>query len=134
MKKNIFIIVFIVCFMAVYAWGANTVKITSTTIDISDIDSDWDFSSETEFSEAPFNQGLLINNIQFIGGAASDQCIIYDHPSSGTSAVCFDVTVSDVTDPKLKVMAPVQRYHPKLLYSEGTYSSGARVIILLDAE
>ena len=118
------IITFLLGLSATLSLAANTITVSpGGIITISSIDSDWTWSDTFPTG----TDSVEIFSIQFNPGAAGDQCVILDTNASGSEL--FDVSATDVYDQKEKIY-PRIRMKPFLDYSAGTYSAGAKVIIV----
>ena len=99
---------------------ANTIVRTGPVVHITDIDSDWLWS--TQF---PGINKIPVVSIQFNGAAQDDQCIISE--GSITGAILFDFTADNVYDQHPKYFHGVG-LRPVLDFSIGTYSANSSVI------
>jgi len=128
MKKRILgILVACLVLMSGPAFGVNTIKYVSPVVEITDIDSDWLYSTATFLGTTG---RINIISIQFNPGAADDHCVILDTNAAGPAI--FDVTSYDAYDQRIKYFQqPNPGFKPFLDYSAGTYSAGAKVIIIL---
>ena len=97
------------------AMAANTVTSNGQIVEISSIDSDWD--SQTAYD---------VISITFIPGAISDECIIKN--GSATGATLFHAVSGD-GEPRVQYYFG-ETIVPFMDFSDGTFSSGAKVIIL----
>ena len=115
--KKLIVFLILIAFVPSIAWAVNTVTTNGKVIEISAIDSDWN-------PQASYN----IFSITFVPGAISDACVIKN--GSATGATLFHAISGD-GEPR------VQYYFgegvvPFMDFSDGTFSSGAKVIILRD--
>lgn len=127
MKKCLFVcvsFVFSVFFSIGHTYAANTVTVTGNVIEITDIDSDWSWSDSF-----PSHESLPIGAVIFKPGAADDQCVLEEATTSGASF--FDVTASDEYSEKGMNFSGA-RLRPVLDFSDGTYSAGSKVIIIIN--
>lgn len=126
-KLSLIFIAFIFLLLTVgHSEAVNTINFLSHIIEISSIDSDWDFEDTFGVGASRLN----IISIQFVPGAADDQCVIKD--TSDTGPAFFDVTSYDTQYDLFKTFdSPNAGFKPYLDYSDGTYSTGAKVIIIL---
>ena len=129
MRKTFKILLVVACLVLVsgIASGVNTIKYVSPVVEITDIDSDWLYSTATFLG---MTSKLNIISIQFNPGAAGDQCVILDTNAAGPAI--FDVTSYDVYDQRIKYFPqPNAGFRPFLDFSAGTYTAGSKVIIII---
>jgi hypothetical protein len=103
--------------------AANTITETESMIIITDIDSDWTWS--THFPDYAA-WGVPVVSIQFKPAAADDQCVILN--GSATASEVFNVTAESAYDQKIQYYfgTPLKLF---LDYSEGTFTAGSKIII-----
>jgi len=128
MKKRILFSELITCLlMAIWAAPApavNTVTVSGNVISITAIDSDWSWDDDFPNHLA----GLRISSIQFVPGADDDRAIIEEGDDSGPEA--FDSDTCSINQPRIKYFNGTQ-LRPVLDFDAGTYSTGAKVIIII---
>jgi hypothetical protein len=127
MKKILFVILAgLACLFALNALAANTVTPTTPVyfVQISSIDSDWDYSDT--FASA--SDGIYVQSIQFNPAATDDELVIKD--ASDTGAVIMSVKCADAYDQKIKYFYGAQ-IKPYLDFDQGTFTAGSSVIIHL---
>ena len=110
------LIVFLVIMAVVFpAYAANTVTTNGKIVEVSAIDSDWN-------PQASYK----IVSITFVPGAVSDACVIKN--GSATAATVFHAISGD-GEPRVAYFMG-ETLVPFLDFSDGTFSAGAKVIIL----
>lgn len=106
---------------------ANTIVSDGDVIELTGIDSDWSWF-DTLTAYAISKVGVPIQSIQFVPGAAADQCVIKNLDASGPTI--FDKTCADANDDK-EMLYDGEVLKPFLDVSEGTFNAAAKVIIIL---
>ena len=114
------------CMIAAAAGAANTVKTGGSFVCITDIDSDWVWTSVL----GGYPSGAATVSIQFIPGAADDRAVFLS--GAAEQAVVFDTgPCLDEYDARIKYFDgnPVKIFFD---YSESTISSGSGITINFD--
>lgn len=122
--KKVFIAILLTLIFASPLFGANTIVRTGNVIHITDIDSDYSLTD----TFPSYTNGAAINSIQFNPAAADDQMIVEQGTTSG--AILMDVTCEDAYDQRVKYFWN-QRLLPVIDFSDGTYTAGSSIIIIL---
>lgn len=106
---------------------ANTINFDGTAIDISTIDSDWNWY-DTLTAFATSKPGISVESIDFKAGATDDECIIRN--GSATGPVIFHKQAANKYQ-EGKHDFNGKSIKPVLVVSEGVYSADSRIIIIL---
>lgn len=106
---------------------ANSITFTENVIELTDIDSDWNWY-DTLSAFVTSKVGIPIHSIQFKPKATGDHCVIKN--GSGTAATLFDKEAADQYDDKV-VYFHGEELKPFLDVGDGSYNAAAKVIITL---
>jgi len=109
---------------------ANTINLSGNVIEISNIDSDWNWY-DTLVAYATSKVGIPIHSIQFLPGATNDRCVLKN--GSITKAAFFDKIAEDVYD-NTQFRFDGEEFKPVLDVSVGVYSANAKIIIILSTK
>ena len=108
---------------------ANTVKRDQHELELSEIDSDWDFSDT--YTDKVWQRGINVHSIRFNPVATDDKCVIFSSSAvTSSAAAIFYATGADVYDDR------VQYYYGKKMklfldYSAGSYSSANTSVTIM---
>jgi len=109
---------------------ANTITLSGNVIEISTIDTDWNWY-DTLVAYATSQVGVPLHSVQFLPGAANDRCVLKN--GSVTAAAFFDKIAEDVYD-NTQFKFDGEEFKPVLDVSAGVYSADAKLIIILSTK
>jgi len=104
---------------------ANTITFANDMIILESLDSDWVWT--TTCTAQKWASGLYVQSIQFIPGATGDRCR-FENTAVGGDEIFDSGPCADAYDTKIKYFGG-KLMRPALDYSDGTYSSGSKIII-----
>jgi hypothetical protein len=121
MLKNFLFL--IVLFLSSVVFADNTVNPFGNTVEVTDFDSDWFWSSM-------FNHplGMKIISIKFYPGAIDDKVIIKD--GSDTGPIMCKLESSD-GEPRYDMSFKGGYYKPVIDYGDSTFTAGSSVIFII---
>lgn len=114
---------------------ATAVRFRNGVIDVRVPDADWGLESSTD--KVPYNNlqpGPKIHSIEFMCGATGDSCLITENSAAGPKMAFFKANPSTT----LVAQAPLvkyfhgRRFRPFIDVSEGAFSAGSSVIIIVE--
>jgi len=96
-----------------------TIEIKGTT---GTIDADWDYTATIN------DTGVFVESIQLVPATIGDKCVIKE--GGATGPIMFQYEAAALSDPLTKNFNG-KRKHPFLDVGDGSYTSGAKVLIEL---
>ena len=102
---------------------ANTITTTDRITAISQIDSDWSWSSTFPAS----GSGIMLNYVMLCPGHKDDKLVVKEGSVSGSTVVCLNC--SGTTMPPFILNLDGEKLRPCLDFSGGSYSTGCQMIL-----
>ena len=127
MKKLVgILIVLMLLFIGANSYAVNTITFTSPTVMLIAIDADWSWTETLGSGMSRVN----IISITFIPTATDDHCVIKD--TNGTGPTIFEKKAATAFDSQtIYYPQPNAGFKPFLDVGDGSYTAGAKVIIIL---
>lgn len=124
--KKIFIL-FAILLIPAICLAANTYKFTGgKAIEISAIDSDYFITKH--FKAASYPNGVKVKYVIFVPGASGNKMVLRDGADTGPELI----NTGAVSDTESRIIYMDSVVKPYLKFSDGTYSAGSKIIILVE--
>lgn len=114
---------------------ATAVRYKNGVIEVKVPSADWGLESSTDkvpgLNDLP--RGPFVESIEFVPGATTDKCAIFENSASGPQLAMFKPDPSTTLPGKQPLVKYFNRQlRPFIDFSEGSYSAGSSVIIIVE--